>query len=214
MMFLARRCGSPHRLRRQSGVTLIEALVTFVILSVGLLGIVSLQAISKTSQHQGIQRSNAVMLANDLVERIRINPGGLATYSAGGLATPFGGGTLSAPTTDCAATACTATQLAAYDLWLWEQGIDGATVTVTGSDAVVRNAAGLIAPRACVRFTADTGMARTGLVDVIIQWRGLGETQDAVTAGDGEACGGAAAGADDFRRQLVVSTFVIDEAEL
>ena len=79
---------------------------------------------------------------------------------------------------------------------------------------MVRNAGGLIAPQACVRFTADAGMTRTGLVEVIMQWRGLGETQDAVAAVGGEACGGAAAGADDFRRQLVVSTFVIDEAEL
>ena len=180
----------------------------------GLLGIVSLQAVSKSAQHQGIQRSKAVMLANDLVERIRINPAGLATYTAGGLTTPFGGGTLSAPATDCAAVSCTPAQLAAYDLWLWERGIDGATVTATGSDSVVRNAGGLIAPQACVRFTADTGMTRTGLVEVIMQWRGLGETQDAVAAVGGEACGGAAAGADDFRRQLVVSTFVIDEAEL
>ena len=39
-MFLARKGSRPCR---QSGVTLIEALVTFVILSVGLLGIVSLQ---------------------------------------------------------------------------------------------------------------------------------------------------------------------------
>lgn len=213
-MFLANKRSQSSVMRRQSGVTLIEALVTFVILSVGLLGIVSLQAISKSAQHQGIQRTKAVMLANDLVERIRINPGGLATYSAGGLTTPLGGGTLAAPATDCAAVACTPAQLAAYDLWLWERGVDGATVTVTGADAVVRNAAGLIAPRACVRFIADAGMTRTGLVDVIIQWRGLGETQDAVAAVGGEVCGGAAAGTDDFRRQLVVSTFVIDETEL
>ncbi|HCD56768.1 MAG TPA: type IV pilus modification protein PilV, partial [Halieaceae bacterium] len=83
MMFLARKQHSVSRTRRQAGVTLIEALVTFVILSVGLLGIVSLQAVSKSAQHQGIQRSKAVMLANDLVERIRINPAGLATYTAG-----------------------------------------------------------------------------------------------------------------------------------
>lgn len=211
-MFLARTGSRPSR---QSGVTLIEALVTFVILSVGLLGIVSLQAVSKSAQHQGIQRSKAVMLANDLVERIRINPAGLATYTAGGLTTPLGGGTLSAPATDCAAALCDAPDLiAAYDLWLWEQSIDGATVTVTGSDAVTRNATGLIAPQACVRFTAEPGMLSTGLVEVIIQWRGLGETEDAVAAVGGEACGGAAAGADDYRRQLVVSTFVIDEAEL
>ncbi|MEQ9394774.1 type IV pilus modification protein PilV [Haliea sp.] len=200
--------------RGEAGVTLIEALVTFVILSVGLLGIVSLQGIAKSAQHQGIQRTKAVILANDLVERIRINPGGVLTYSAGGMDTSLGGATLSAPATDCAAVSCTAAQLAAYDLWLWEQSLDGATVTVTDADSTVRNTAGLIAPRACVRFAADTGMTRTGVVDVIIQWRGLGEIDDAVTA-DVDICGGGTDGGDDeFRRQLIVSTFVIDEAEL
>lgn len=200
--------------RRESGVTLIEALATFVILSVGLLGIVSLQGVAKSAQHQGIQRSKAVILANDLVERIRINPGGVLTYSAGGLDNPLGGATLSAPETDCAAASCSAAELAEYDLWLWERSLDGATVTVTDADSNVSNTAGLIAPRACVRFAADTGMTRTGVVDVIIQWRGLGEIEDAVVEDDDVCGGGEDAGQDNYRRQLVVSTFVIDEAEL
>ena len=45
----------------QRGFTLIEALIAFVILSVGLLGIVSLQAMAKTSQHLAIQHTRAVM---------------------------------------------------------------------------------------------------------------------------------------------------------
>lgn len=200
--------------RRESGVTLIEALATFVILSVGLLGIVSLQGVAKSAQHQSIQRTKAVILANDLVERIRINPGGALTYSAGGMATSLGGGTQNTPATDCAAVSCSEAQMAAYDLWLWEQSLDGATATITDPDATVRNAAGLLAPRACVRFEADAGMTNTGVVDVIIQWRGLGQIEDAVLEDD-DVCGNAAdAGDDAFRRQLVVSTFVIHEAEL
>ena len=58
----------------QRGFTLIEALITFVILSIGLLGIAGLQALSKTSQHQSIQRTRAVGLAEALVERIAALP--------------------------------------------------------------------------------------------------------------------------------------------
>ncbi|QIB64782.1 type IV pilus modification protein PilV [Kineobactrum salinum] len=73
----ARRQAGPGS---QRGMTLIEALAAFVILSVGLLGIVGLQALSKTAQHQAIQRSRAVALGNDMLERIRSNPAGLETY--------------------------------------------------------------------------------------------------------------------------------------
>ena len=77
---------------RQRGFTLIEALIAFVILSIGLLGIVSLQAMAKTSQHLAVQHTRAVTLADALVERIRINPAAIASYNIG-LNNPVGGGT-------------------------------------------------------------------------------------------------------------------------
>ncbi len=207
------RFGSRGRGRRQRGVTLIEALVTFLILSVGLLGAVSLQLLSKSSQHQSIQRSRAVLLANDFVERIRINPRGIETYAERDLDSPLGAGSIEdPPTTDCSAVACTPEQLADFDLWQIERALDGAAVTFEEDGSTI-NSGGLIEPRACVVFVADAGKTRTGMVRILLQWRGLTESQDAVPAG-GEACGGEDAGDDDYRRQLVVSTFVIDEAEL
>jgi type IV pilus assembly protein PilV len=193
------------------GFTLIEVLVTFVILSIGLLGIVSLQALSKTSQHQGIQRTRAVAIADGLLEQIRINPAGLTTYAFG--LTPLGGGTIGTePSPDCFATACTPTEMATHDLWAWEQALDGTAVTVDGGTAT----AGLINPRACVTFTAAAGKTSTGLLQVLVQWSDLRETIDAVQSGDdvGVACGGASAGGDKFRRKVTASTFVIDEDEL
>jgi len=203
-----------RRRRYQGGMTLIEALAAFVILSVGLLGIVSLQALSKTSQHQAIQRTRAVALADDMLERIRINPTGLATYQTG-LADWIGGGREGAePTPVCSnADMCgTAVELAEHDRWAWEQQLDGASVTVTDG-GVTTNTAGLIAPRGCVDFTADAGKTNTGVVNVIVQWRGLEATRDAVQAGEA-TCGGAGAGTDNTRRQVVVSSYVIDEGEL
>jgi type IV pilus assembly protein PilV len=196
----------------QRGMTLIEALAAFVILSVGLLGIVSLQALSKTAQHQSIQRSRAVMIGNDMLERIRANPAGLLTYTSAAAplgVTPIG----TEPSPNCVAASCNPVQLATHDLWLWEQALIGATVTVT-DDGVVSGTAGLIEPRACFDFAADTGKLRTGRLSVLVQWRGLNETSDAVQGTGAVACGGAAVGADGFRRQVIVSSYVIDEAEL
>jgi len=197
--------------RSHSGFTLIEVLVTFVVLAIGLLGIVSLQALSKTSQHQGIQRTRAVAIADALLEKIRINPAGLTTYAIG--LNPLGGGSISSePVPDCISAVCTPTQMAGHDLWAWEQFLDGTAVTVDGGATAT---AGLISPRACVTFTAAAGKTSTGLLQVLVQWRDLRETIDAVQSGDVDApCGGAAAGGDRLRRKVTASTFVIDETEL
>ena len=190
------------------GFTLIEVLVTFVILSIGLLGIVSLQALSKTSQHQGIQRTRAVGIADGFLEKIRINPAGLATYNIG--LNPLGGGSISTePSPNCISATCNPTEMATHDLWVFEQTLDGTSVMVDGTTPT----AGLINPLACVTFTASTGKVNTGLLQVLVQWSDLRETFDAVQTGDA-VCGGLAAGNDRFRRKVTASTFVIDEDEL
>lgn len=197
----------------QGGFTLIEALIAFVILSIGLLGIVSLMAMSKTSQHLAIQHSRAVTLADAIVERIRVNPGGMAVYNIG-TDSPLGGVTMGAsePAENCRDAACTAAELATHDLWAWEQALDGAgaTIDVGGVDT---NTAGLISPRGCIVFTAAPGKLRTGELNVVIQWRGLHESYDAVQAGETVCGDGAAATEDNFRRQVVTNTYVVDETE-
>jgi type IV pilus assembly protein PilV len=187
----------------QRGFSLIEALIAFVILSVGLLGIVSLQAMAKTSQQLAVQHTRAVTLSDAMVERIRANPAGITDYLGG----PIGSGTVPIPSRDCRATACTSTELADYDLWVWEQALMGAGARV-GSE----NTAGLIAPRGCIVFNPEGGRARTGQLSVIVQWRGLHQSFDAVQAGE-TTCGGDPAGTDVYRRQVVTNTYVVDEEE-
>lgn len=193
------------------GFTLFEVLIAFFILSVGLTAVISLQGLSKTSQHQAIQRSRAVTLGEEMMEMIRANPRGIATYNIG--ATSVGGGTIDVvPAPNCDALTCEPLELAAFDLWRWEQALDGAAVTAADGGGT---SAGLLQPRGCVVFTADAlnGKARTGQVDVVIQWRGLQETSDAVQGGF--VCGANVAAADaGFRRQVVISSYVVDELEL
>ncbi len=193
---------------RQGGFTLIEALIAFVILSVGLLGIVSLQAVAKTSQHLAIQHSRAVTLADAMVERIRVNPAGLPVYNTG-TGNPVGLNPGSEPSPKCNKDeACTTpAELAAHDLWAWEQALLGAAATVDGA-----NTAGLTSPRGCIVFDAAPGRTRSGQLSVIVQWHGLHESSDAVQEGE-VTCGGLAAGTDKFRRQVVTNTYVVDETE-
>ncbi len=193
-------------MKTERGFTLIEALIAFVILSVGLLGIVSLQAMAKTSQHLALQHSRAVTIADAIVERIRVNPAGIEVYNIG-TGSPVGVSATSEPSPDCQAASCSPDELAAHDLWAWEQALRGA-----GAQIGTTNTAGLISPRGCIIFVPAAPRERTGQLSVIIQWRGLHESYDAVQ--DGETiCGGLAAGEDKFRRQVVTNTYVVDEEE-
>lgn len=55
------------------GFTLIEILVALVVLSIGLLGLASLQANGLRSNHSGYLRSQATILAYEMTDRLRAN---------------------------------------------------------------------------------------------------------------------------------------------
>jgi len=55
------------KLKNQSGVLLIEALIAVLIFSFGLLGLVGLQAVSTQNATNAEERTRATMLANDIV---------------------------------------------------------------------------------------------------------------------------------------------------
>lgn len=59
--------------RKQYGATLIEVLVTLVVLAIGLLGIAGLQTMSIKSNQSAYYRSQASFLAYDITERMRAN---------------------------------------------------------------------------------------------------------------------------------------------
>lgn len=66
-----KRIGSP--LAHQAGASLIEVLVAMFVLGVGLLGVISLQAESLKINQQSYASTQALVLANDMAERLRIN---------------------------------------------------------------------------------------------------------------------------------------------
>lgn len=60
-----------HDLKRMSGFSLIEALVAFLIIGVGLLGAAKMQALLSTDSAVSQQRDEAVVVAQDVIERFR-----------------------------------------------------------------------------------------------------------------------------------------------
>jgi type IV pilus assembly protein PilV len=122
--------------QRQEGFSLVEVLVSVVIMSVGILGIAGLQMLSLQQNRSSLFRADALLLGGDILDRMRANP--LEDYA--------GLDFTDAPVlpTDCVANTCTAAQMRAYDIALWRCSINDlaadntryatcASLAVTGS---------------------------------------------------------------------------------
>jgi type IV pilus modification protein PilV len=98
----------------QSGFTMVEVLVALVVLAIGLLGIAALYLNSLQSGRTAIYRTQAVNLAADLADRIRMNRTAQAAYG-----TLFADAEVAVPA--CSTTGgCTDADLAATDLSNWK----------------------------------------------------------------------------------------------
>ena len=60
--------------KAQQGATLIEILITVLVMSVGLVGMATLQFDAVKLNNDALLRTKAVNLANDMADRIRANP--------------------------------------------------------------------------------------------------------------------------------------------
>jgi len=98
--------------KNQSGATLIEILITLIVLSIGLLGIASMQYLSLKNSNDAYRHYLASLHTQDLIDRMRANVG-----EARDRASSYG-------STDdaqlCTGDACiTSDQLAKQDLQIW-----------------------------------------------------------------------------------------------
>jgi len=63
--------------RRSHGFTMLEVLISIVVIAFGMLGVAGLQAFALKNSQSASYRSVATVLANDLVDRMRANPDGV-----------------------------------------------------------------------------------------------------------------------------------------
>lgn len=150
--------GNRIRSRTQAGVTLVEVLVTMVILAIGLLGLVALQARVQILQAEAYQRAQALMLLKDMAGRISNNRNNADDY----LIAP--GASIGAPIPadedlDCPEPAA---DRATTDLAEWCTALAGAGEALGGS-----NVGAMLGGRGCVE---DVG---PGEYLVTVTWQGL-----------------------------------------
>lgn len=100
--------------KRQSGFSLIEIMVAAVILSIGILGVVSLQVIGMKGTHQSYMKHQAMAIVQSLTERMRSNVTGVIDGDYVQANSTINCGT-SPPTCNTTTSNCSAAEIAAVD---------------------------------------------------------------------------------------------------
>lgn len=113
---------SPSRTRgKQNGATLIEALVSILLFSLGLLGIAGLQVSALTFQKSSWATNRIAEVVIDIAERMRANPDGVSVGSYAYTANYVTGKTAAITSNNCRASggSCSGAQIANDDLSAW-----------------------------------------------------------------------------------------------
>lgn len=222
--------GGMGRRRFAGGVSLLEVLMSIVVVSVGALSASSMQLLSKRNNWEATQRLLATHLASTLAERLRADnsPEALAAYVDIAGTTVGMARVKAALGIDCSEDepvccpeagnpasccleeddACTPQQVARVALWQWEQMLDGG---MEQNPDGFTSAGGLDRPTACVTSEGTPGTA--GFYSVTIAFRGTLPLPDNAAVD----CGRDAAFADgsklygdnnEYRRTLTVPAYI------
>lgn len=171
----------------QSGFSLIEVLITLIILAIGLMGLAGLQNRMLNAEFESYQRSQALMLVEDMVSRIRSNPAAARASNYSGNAV-YGTGNILGDD------ACNPANTTTFDLCSWSAALKGASVTLNEDETLVGT---MIGARGCIETVSGTATSEV-VLRVTVAWQGLSPTvAPALTCGQGSF------GADDSMRRTV-----------
>lgn len=179
-----------------AGFTLLEVLITIVILVFGLLGLAGLQGRATIADMESYQRSQALILAKDMHDRINANRASASSYNN------VQAGTGASPT-------CPGGGIAEKDICDWHNALLGASVKL-GSNSI----GSMIGARGCISYDAASelpvGGAGTGIYSVAVAWQGMAPTLVPTNS----TCGQGQYGANDAIRRVVVTQFRIGNLSL
>jgi type IV pilus assembly protein PilV len=162
----------------EAGFSMLEALVTVVILAFGMLGLAGLEAKIQVASTESLQRSQAVLLAQDMSNRLSANRPNAAAYVT---ATPLGTG-------DSQPASCAGLSGVALDQCEWSLELKGASEQQAGS-----NIGAMTGARGCI----DQIATNPPIYRVSVVWQGMAQLRTPSLA-----CGQNLYGSDGFRRAI------------
>jgi type IV pilus assembly protein PilV len=151
----------------QRGTSLIEILISVVILLLALLGAAGMMARSNQSEMESYQRVQALTMLQDMAARLNANRQVATCYAVAGATTTAGTGGISAPTCSTGTAAQQATVTA--DLAAWNTALLGNAET-TASGTVALGA--MIGARGCIEAVDTVNQ----IYRVTVAWQGLVQT--------------------------------------
>jgi type IV pilus assembly protein PilV len=168
-------------MNRERGVSMLESLITIVILAFGILGLANLQAKLQTVEVESYARSQALVMLDDMAARLSAHRGVAATYVD---ATPVGTG--DTQPVDCSGTALGVER----DICEWSNALKGNT-ELSGTAAI----GAMIGGRGCIEQLAGV---EPPSYRVTVTWQGLSPT-----VVSGIDCAQSLYGANDALRRTV-----------
>ena len=165
---------------------MLEVLITIVIVALGLLGIAGLQSRMQLAELEAYQRTQAIVILQEMVDRINANRKNAASYVTG---SPRGTGNAVAD--------CSSLTGANFDLCQWNTALLGAAETDPGST----NIGAMIGACGCITNPVAT-MPREVVVAVV--WQGITPTAAPTTTN----CGSGSYGNDATRRAMVTRIMI------
>ena len=164
------------RTHAQGGFSMIEVLITIAILMVGLLGLAGLQTRVATAEVEAYQRAQALVILQDIVDRMEANKRNIASYVTNDIGAS---GTLN----------CTGRTGADLDICQVNNALVGTQEQAGGASY-----GAMIGGRACITSPS------ANLYIVSVVWQGITPT----VAPTGVACGANAYGDEKLRRAVSV----------
>ena len=163
---------------RQRGFSMIELLVAVLIMGIGVLGVTGLQMVALQNNRDALMRTEALQLAYDIMDRIRVNPGaGVPGANYAGVAFDDA----PAAPADCLANLCTDLQIATFDLAMWKCSLGGhndeavcTTLRNNGLLPDVSDQPGL--PDGNGQIALDGA----GVITVSVRWSGFGNAEQTI----------------------------------
>jgi type IV pilus assembly protein PilV len=141
--------------RGQAGALLIEVLVAIVLCAFALLGYAAMQSRASTAEFEALQRSQALVLVEDMANRINANRANAGSYVQASLVATG------------SVVDCTSMTGAALDLCEWGNLIRGSSETTGGS-----NIGAMLGARGCITRAAGV----TDRYVISVAWLGVVST--------------------------------------
>ena len=192
-----------HLSSQQAGFSLIEVLVSLLILLIGFMGVAALSMRANQVEFESYQRAQALVLVDDMAQRVRANPHAAYCYYSYTVTGTSGAQYLGAGA-NVAANTCIAsggvsveaTTMAEDDLRDWDAQLDGAAISDGGTAA-----GAMIDARGCITQDASRGV----LIQLSWHAKTISNTPSA-----GLTCGQQGGVNDQYRRVVARWVKILD----